>query len=171
MNAIKAAYLKYLQLFNPVKYAATLGVHFGKNFKPFGKVYYGSEPWIIRMGDDVFLTSNISFITHDGGTLIFRDQIPDLEITKPITIGNKVYIGVNTTILPGVTIGDNVVIGSCSVITKDIPSDSVAAGNPARVIKTTNEYLEKIKAESLHLGHLSATEKDKALREIYKERG
>jgi len=143
MGLIKTVYLKYLQLFKPVKYAKKLGVHVGKNFHPFGKVYYGSEPWIISIGDDVFLTSNTSFITHDGGTLIFRDKIPDLEITKPITIGNKVYIGVNSTILPGVTIGNNVVIGACSVVTKDIPTNCVAVGNPARVIKSTDEYLEK----------------------------
>jgi len=171
MNLIKALYLKYLQLFKPVKYAHKLGVHFGKNFKPFGTIHYGSEPWIIKMGDNVYLTNNICFITHDGGTLLFRNQVPDLEITKPITIGNNVYVGVNTTILPGVTIGDNVVVGACSVITKNVPSGSVVAGNPARVIKTTSEYFEKLQMQSLHLGHLNRTEKDKALRKIFDERG
>ncbi len=171
MNVFKSFRMKYLQLFKPKKYAQKLGVHFGKNFKPYGTIHYGSEPWIISIGDDVFLTNNICFITHDGGTLLFRDRVPDLEITKPITIGNRVYIGVNTTILPGVTIGDNVVIGACSVITKDIPANSVAAGNPARVIRTADEYFEKIQAESLHLGHLDSKTKDAELRKIFKERG
>ena len=99
--------------------------------------------------------------------MIFRDQIPDLEITKPITVGNNVYIGEDSLILPGVHIGNHVVIGARSVVTKDIPDNSVAVGVPCRVIKSTDEYLEKIKKESLHLGHLSGKEKDKALREYY----
>lgn len=102
-----------------------------------------------------------------GGTLLFRSTIPDLEITKPISIGNNVYIGNDVIILPGVTIGDNVIIGAGAVVSKNIPSDSVAVGVPARVIKTTQEYFEKIQKESIHLGHLTGEEKDKALRDYY----
>ena len=126
-----------------------------------------SEPWVITIGDNVHITGGCKFIAHDGGTLIFRDLIPDLEITKPIIVGNNVYIGEVSLILPGVNIGNNVVIGARSVVTKDIPDNSVAAGVPCRVIKTTEEYLEKLKRESLHLGHLPGKEKDKALREYY----
>ncbi len=55
--------------------------------------------------------------------------------TAPVIIGNNVWIGGGAVILPGVTIGDNVVIGAGSVVTRDIPSDSVAVGNPCRVIR------------------------------------
>lgn len=167
MSLIKTLHLKYLQLFNPLKYANKLGVRHGDDLKIYGTVYYGSEPWIITLGSNVFLTNNIYFVTHDGGTLLFRKDIPDLEITKPITVGSNVYIGVNTTILPGVEIGDNVIIGAGSLVAKSIPSNCVAAGNPAKVIKPIDQYLEKIKQESLHLGNLPAKEKDKKLREIY----
>ena len=152
---------------NPEQYARSVGVNIGKNPHFYGKIHWGTEPWIITIGDNVHITYGCKFVAHDGGTLIFRDQIPDLEITKPITVGNNVYIGTETLILPGVNIGSNVVIGARSVVTKDIPDNSVAAGVPARVIKTTDEYLEKISKDSLHLGHLKGKEKDKALREYY----
>lgn len=74
-------------------------------------------------------------------------------------------------ILAGVTIGSNVVIGAGAVVTKDIPDNSLAVGVPARVIKTADEYLEKLKKESLHLGHLKGQEKDKALMEYYGYKG
>lgn len=137
----------------------------------YGKIAWGTEPWIIKIGSHVHITDGVSFVTHDGGTLLYRDQIPDLKITKPITIGNRVYIGNNVTILPGATIGNNVIIGAGAVVSKDIPDNFVAVGVLARVIKLADEYLEKIKRESLHLGHLKEQEKDKALMEYYGYKG
>jgi acetyltransferase-like isoleucine patch superfamily enzyme len=125
---------------------------------------FGSEPWLVSIGSNVYITAGCQFVTHDGGTLIFRSKIPDLELTAPITIGDNVYLGLNCTILPGVNIGDCCIIGAGSVVTKDVPSNSVAAGVPARVIKSTDQYLESAKARSLHLGHLSASEKAAALK-------
>ena len=159
---------KYLSHLNPVGYAKRIGVNFpdGGLFI-YGKIAWGTEPWIITIGKNVHITDGTKFLTHDGGTLLYRKMIPDLEIAKPIVIGNDVYIGNNVILLPGVTIGDNVVIGAGSVVSKNIPSNSLAVGVPARVIKTADEYLEKLKRESLHLGHLQGQEKDKALMEYY----
>ena len=121
----------------------------------------------VLIGENVHITEGVKFITHDGGTLLFRSIIPDLEITKPVVVGNNVYIGNDVIILPGVKIGDNVIIGAGAVVSRDIPNDSVAAGVPARVIKPIQDYFEKIQRESIHLGHLKGEEKDKALREYY----
>ena len=164
---LRVVYTHMIEMISPIKAAKRQGVNFGKDFHIYGHIKWGSEPWIIQIGDNVHLTDGIRFVTHDGGTLILRKEIPDLEITKPITIGNNVYIGVQTIILPGVHIGNNVVIGAGSIVSRDIPDDSVAVGVPARVIKTMDEYKDKLASESLHLGHLRGKEKDDALKKYY----
>lgn len=62
-----------------------------------------------------------------------------LEFARPIIVGNNVWIGANVTVVPGVTIGDNCVIGAGSVVTKDIPDNTVAVGNPCKVIKSIDK--------------------------------
>ena len=168
MGVIKALYERYLQLFKPIKWCKKIGLNFEESsLHIYGKVSFGSEPWIITIGRNVYITTGCQFVTHDGGVLIFRKDIPDLEITKPITVGDNVYFGNNVMVLPGVHIGNNVVIGACSVVTKDIPDNSVYAGNPARFIETTEEYLNKLKKQSLHLGNLVGKAKDDKLKEYY----
>lgn len=165
ISKIKA---KCLHKFRPLKYAQCVGVNFPfEGVYLYGDINWGTEPWIITLGNNVHITAGVKFITHDGGTLLYRHLIPDLEITKPITIGNDVYIGNNVILLPGVTVGNNVIIGAGAVVSKDIPDNSVAAGVPAKVIKTAGEYFEKIQLESLHLGHLKGEEKDRALMRHY----
>lgn len=134
---------KYLE---PDEYARELGVKVGKNFSITGEVDYSSEPYLITIGDDVRLSDNVRFITHDGGMHVIRQykNIPADSFGK-ITIGNNVFIGMSTMILPKVTIGDNVIIGCGSIVTKDIPSNSIAVGVPAKVIETIDEYYSKNK--------------------------
>ena len=169
MFDLKKIYRKIVKLIlKPKKYAKKIGVNFDeKNVYIYGKISWSTEPWLITIGNNVHITDGVKFLTHDGGTLLFRKQIPDLEITKPICIGNNVYIGNNVLILPGITIGNNVVIGAGAVITKNIPDNSVVAGVPGKIIKTTDEYFEKLQRESLHLGHLKGKEKDRALMKYF----
>lgn len=160
--------------FYPIKYALKIGVNFKSTppkVKLYGVVAWSTEPWLISIGDNVHITQGVRFVGHDGGTLLFRHLVPDLEITKPITVGDDVYIGNNVIILPGVKIGNKVIIGAGAIVSHDIPDNSVAVGIPARVIKTADEYFEKIQKESLHLGHLKGQEKDKALMKYYNYTG
>lgn len=159
-------------LSDSVRYAKRIGVNFNDgDIFLYGKISWGTEPWIISLGKNVHITDGVKFITHDGGVLLFRNNTPDLEITKPIIIGSDVYIGNNAILMPGVTVGNKVVIGAGAVVTKNIPCNSVAAGIPARVIKTADEYFEKLQQESLHLGHLKGQKKDRALMDFYKYTG
>ncbi len=88
----------------------------------------------VSFGDDCFIGPNVSIYTacHSTDPLQRNSRC---EWAKPVTIGNNVWIGGSVTILPGVSIGDNVTIGAGSVVTNDIPSCSVAVGNPCRVVK------------------------------------
>jgi acetyltransferase-like isoleucine patch superfamily enzyme len=128
---------------------------------------FSTEPWLITIGNNVFITADCAFITHDGGTLILRKEVPDLELTAPIRVGNDVYMGIRTIIMPGVTIGNRVIIAAGSIVTKDIPDNSVVAGVPARVIKSVDDYLLKAQANSLHLGNLQGEDKAKELKKIF----
>lgn len=85
----------------------------------------------VTFGDNVFIAPNCGFYTA-GHPLDVVDRREGLEYAYPITVGNDVWIGAQVCVLPGVTIGDNVVIGAGSVVTHDIPSNTVAFGNPCR---------------------------------------
>lgn len=89
----------------------------------------------ITFGDNVFIAPNCAFYTA-GHPFDIEQRNSGLEYAKPITVGNNVWIGGNVVVVPGVTIGDNSVIGAGSVVTKDIPANSLAVGNPCKVIKT-----------------------------------
>jgi len=128
---------------------------------------FGTEPWAISLGSNVHITKEVIFITHDGGTLLFRDQFPDLEVTAPIKVGDNVYIGVRTIIMPGVSIGSNVIVAAGAVVTKDDTDKCVVGGVPARKIKGIEEYLSGIRSKSLRVGHLKGKQKDTELRRIF----
>ena len=123
----------------------------------------GSEPYLVEIGEHVEITSGVRFITHDGGVWVLRDQHPDVDVFGKIVVGNNVFIGFNAIVMPGVTIGDNCVIGAGSVVTRSIPANSVVAGVPAKVIKTFDEYRESSLAKSLGTKKLSAAEKKRVL--------
>ena len=89
----------------------------------------------VRIGDNVFIAPNVGIYTA-GHPLDTPQRNEGLEYAYPVTIGNNVWIGAQACILPGVTIGDNTVIGAGSVVTKDIPANSLAVGNPCKVIRS-----------------------------------
>ena len=91
----------------------------------------------VTFGDNVFIGPNCSFYTA-GHPIDFKTRNEGLEYAKPIKVGDNVWIGGNVVVLPGITIGENCVIGAGSIVTKDIPANSVAVGNPCKVIKSLN---------------------------------
>ena len=148
------------------------GVKIGNNCCILDFKAFGSEPYLIEIGDNVRITSGVRFITHDGGIWVLRNNkmLHNADIFGKIKVGNNVHIGINSIIMPGVTIGDNVVIGCGAIVTKDIPSNSVAVGVPARVIESIDEYYNKVKNKCDFTKNLSYEEKRKYLVKKYGEK-
>lgn len=119
----------------------------GKNFF-FQPRIIPDEPKLISFGDNVSVASGVTFVTHDVIDKVLNKMNYNIEFyynCAPIEIGNNVFIGCNVTILPNIKIGNNVIIAAGSVVTKDVPSNSVVGGNPAKVISTFEEYVNNRK--------------------------
>lgn len=145
LNKILNKIIFYLYIYKP---------KFGKNTVILTKKKnFGSEPYLVEIGDNCLITAGTKFITHDGSISVYKKYIDDMSmdlvygkynIFGKIMIGNNVFIGINTIVLPNISIGDNVIIGAGSVITKDIEANSVYAGNPAKYICSIDEYCSKL---------------------------
>lgn len=122
-------------------YARHIGVKIGKDTL-ISTRNWSTEPYLITIGDHVQVTQDAYFHTHGGGNL-FRRNIPDYDSFGKIVIKDWAYIGSGAHIMPGVTIGEAAIVAAGAVVTKSVPDGMVVGGNPAKVIGTTEEYLER----------------------------
>ena len=107
-----------------------------------------SRPSLVEIGDNVRIDTGMTILTHDYPTWVFKHVYNDfVNSSGKVKIGNNIYFAQYCTILKGVTIGDNCIIGFGSLITKDIPANSIAVGSPAKVIGTLDEYYKKRKVQ------------------------
>ena len=137
-----------------IKYLRKKGAKIGTNtyfFDPTSNILDDGRLPYITIGNNCCITHGVEILCHDFSWSILRrshnEILPDCG--KPVTIGNNVFIGWDAIIMGDITIGSNVIIGAHSVVTHDIPDNSVAAGNPAKVIMTLDEYYQKKKGKEL----------------------
>lgn len=127
-----------------VAHARRKGVTVGAGCRIYTRIF-GSEPFLISIGDRVTITSGVRLLTHDGSTWLIRDADGNrYQRYLPVKIGDDVFIGVDAIIMPGVTVGSRVVIGAGSVVTRDVPDGVVIAGNPARVIRDFDSFSKDV---------------------------
>lgn len=150
-----------------IKYLRKKGIEIGENvlFRDRRTTMIDcTRPALVKIGNNVDINRHFKILTHDWGCYVIRGKYHDfINSGGRVTIGNNVYFGTNVIILKGVTIGDNCIIGAGSIVNRNIPANSVATGNPCRVVCTIDEYYERRKQRGL----AEAVEYVKAIRKRY----
>lgn len=133
-----------------IKVAINQGMKVGENLYVQGIPNFGSEPFLIEMGDNVTIAEGISFINHGGDGRVTKriEKYKDGRTFGRIKIGSNTFIGKGTILLPGVSIGSNCIVGSLSVVSSSVPDNTVYAGAPAKFICTIDQYGEKLLANN-----------------------
>lgn len=157
MNIIKKLYIKFKILTGDsnalVVYLRDKGIIIGDNVRfraPQTDVIDISRPALVEIGSNIDFNHNFTLLTHDFSSYVFRNLYNDfVPSSGRVKIGNNIVFGRNVTVMKGVTIGDNCIIGLGAVITKSIPEGSVVVGAPARVICTVDEYYARRKKETI----------------------
>ena len=139
MNLIKEILYRLRGDFTTEK-LISMGMKVGENFiRLHGVILDPGHCWLIEIGNNVTMAPRVHILCHDASTKGF------LGYTKigRVSIGDNVFIGAESVVLPGVNIGSNVIIGANSTVTHNVPDGVVVAGSPARVVCTLEEYLAK----------------------------
>lgn len=162
MNPVKIIkYLYWRYIADPVAYARHLGVNVG-NHTTISIHDWSSEPYLVTIGDHVQITRGVAIHTHGGGNSV-RKVIPDFDVFGKVVIEDWCYVGAFSQIMPGVTIGEGSLVAAGSVVTKSIPPHSVVGGNPAKVLCTINDYLERNIEFNTHTKGMDVEQKRKLL--------
>ncbi len=135
---------------------------------------FGSEPYLVTIGNNVRITSGVKITTHDGGVWVLRHKYPELKDVDKfgrVRIGDNCHIGMGAIIMPGVTIGKDCIVGAGAIVTRDIPDGSIAVGVPARVVSTIEEYREKHGHELVDTKHMGREEKRRFVERAYPAEG
>ncbi len=145
---------------NKVDYLRHLGVRIGKNCDILNSVKnFGTEPWLIEIGCRVTLTEGVLLLTHDGANRVFRDRLaassPWGNLFGTIRILDNCFIGANSIIMPGVQIGPHSIVGAGSVVTKDVPPQTVVVGVPAQTLCTLDEYIERYERQMIPIAAMN----------------
>jgi acetyltransferase-like isoleucine patch superfamily enzyme len=133
----------FLTLYGTQGYARRLGVKIGKDCRIY-ITEFGSEPYLVEIGDRVTISGNARLITHDGASWLVRDDKGRRYRYGRVIVGDDVFIGFNAIIMPGVRIGNRAVIAAGSVVTKSVPDGAIVGGNPARWISSFDTYSERL---------------------------
>lgn len=162
VNKLKNIYRTYF--WTDEQFARWKGVKIGKDCR-IDTRRYTSEAFLIEIGDHCRIASRVSFYTH-GGLWSQRKKHPELDTFGKIKIGNYTYIGEDAKIMPGVRIGNDVIVGAGTIVTKSVPDGVVVAGSPAKIVGYTKDFVQNSLENSFPTYKLSKEEKIKYLKNL-----
>ena len=175
MNILRYFYERLLPRSKWVKYLRKQGVSIGNDCEIYKSVNFGSEPYLISVGNHVRINEGVQLVTHDGGYWVLRweqagfgKEFKKADYLNKIEIGDNVHIGTNAIIMPGVKIGENSVIACGAVVTHDVSPNSIVGGVPAKYIESIEEYAEKARKKAVPTKGMSGIEKRDYLLQKYK---
>lgn len=158
MSIIKSAYLELVKVLSPVRHARMIGVSLGDNCLVYRSMEWPSEPYLVTIGNNVQLTKGVAIHTHGGGNVV-RRKVPDFDVFGKVVIKDWAYIGAHAQIMPGVTIGEGAMVAAGSVVTKSVPDGMVVGGNPAKILCSVEEYIERNMQYNVHTKGIGEKEK------------
>ena len=168
----------YKSLLSDRKYILYLrkkGVMIGEDCEIYKTANFGSEPYLISLGNHVRVNAGVQFITHDGGYWVLRDPqsgygetFKNADYCAMIHVADNVHIGTNVIIMPGVNIGKNSVIACGAVVTHDVAPNTIVGGIPAKPIETLEEYAKKAKEKYIESKHMTQKEKEGVLKNKFR---
>lgn len=134
-----------------LKICIAKGLKVGEKVRFVEVPQFGTEPFLIEIGDETTFSNNVRFVNHDGGqnALHFLEKYKDVRTFGRIKIGKQCLIGADTIIMPGVEMQDNCILGAGSILTTSTRKGSVYAGVPAKFICTIEEYGDKLLANNV----------------------
>ena len=145
-----------------MRWAKRIGVKVGEYTTISPETNFPGEPYLVTIGSHVQITRAVSMYTHGGGNVV-RRTIPNFDCFGRIMIEDWAYIGAESLIMPGVTIGEGALVAAGSVVTKSVPPRMVVGGNPARVLCSVEEFISRNKKYNINTKGLNPKEKKNLL--------
>ncbi len=152
-RAARIVYDRWQLSADPVAYARRLGVTVGERCWLVGldRKTFGTEPYLITLGERVAVAQEVRFVTHDGGAWVFRDEMPNLDVVGRISVGDHTLLGMGAILLPGTEIGARCIVAAGAVVRGTVPDGTVVAGIPAKPVMSIEDYRRSVVKRGIHV--------------------